>query len=153
MHELVIKGGRVAFDDDWRECDIGIDDGRIAAIGKGLAGTTTIDASGRWVMPGGIDAALPSRPAGLGRRRQCRRLLVRHHLGRLRRHDMHHPVRHARAGHDHVGALDHALDRAAGRAVIDYGLHAVATMGTGADVEDAARATGRRAASPRSSCS
>src|SRR4051794_26517142 len=56
MHELVIRGGRVALDDGWAECDIGIDDGRIAAVGVGLAGESTLDASGRWVMPGGIDA-------------------------------------------------------------------------------------------------
>ena len=56
MHELVIQNGRVALDDDWSECDIGIDGGRIAAIGARLHGKTTIDAAGKWVMPGGIDA-------------------------------------------------------------------------------------------------
>ena len=56
MHDLVIKGGRVALDAGWAECDIGIDVGRISAIGNGLSGETLIDASNRWVMPGGIDA-------------------------------------------------------------------------------------------------
>ena len=56
MHELVIQGGRVALDDDWAECDVGIDGGRIAAIGARLQGKTSIDAAGKWVMPGGIDA-------------------------------------------------------------------------------------------------
>ena len=35
-----------------------------------------------------------------------------------------------------VGAVDRAMARAAGKSVIDYGLHAVVTMGTGGDVED-----------------
>ena len=42
MHELVIRGGRVALDEGWTGCDIGIDDGRIAAIGAGLQAGTKI---------------------------------------------------------------------------------------------------------------
>ena len=136
MHELVIKGGRVALDDDWAECDIGIDDGRIAAIGSGLAGQTLVDAGGRWVMPGGIDAHCHLDQPVWGGAGQCRRLRVRHDLGSIRRHDLHRPVRHAGPGHDDDWRLDRALDCAAGQAVIDYGLHAVVTMGTGADVEE-----------------
>jgi len=50
MHELVIKGGRIALNDDWSECDIGIDDGRISAIGSSLPADRTIDESQRWVL-------------------------------------------------------------------------------------------------------
>ncbi|HEY0120483.1 MAG TPA: dihydropyrimidinase [Rhizobium sp.] len=56
MHERVIKGGRIALNSGWRDCDIAIDEGRIAAIGLGLKGMSVSDASGLWVMPGGIDA-------------------------------------------------------------------------------------------------
>ena len=56
MYDRVIRGGRVALDDGWAECDIGITDGHIAATGSGLQGPKTIDACDRWVMPGGIDA-------------------------------------------------------------------------------------------------
>lgn len=56
MHERVIKGGRVALDTGWRLCDVGIDDGRISSIGPNLDGASVVDASGLWVMPGGIDA-------------------------------------------------------------------------------------------------
>lgn len=55
MYDLVVRSGRVALDDIWVECDIGITDGRIAATGSNLQGAKTIDARDRWVMPGGID--------------------------------------------------------------------------------------------------
>ena len=56
MHELVIKGGRVALDERGQACDIGIDSGRFAAFGSDLEGGTILDATGLWVLPGGIDA-------------------------------------------------------------------------------------------------
>ena len=39
-----------------QRCDIGIRDGRIAALGAGLRGADEIDAGGRNVLPGGVDA-------------------------------------------------------------------------------------------------
>ena len=56
MFDLVIRGGTVATAADTFEADIGITDGRIAALGTGLAGRETIDATGRLVLPGGIEA-------------------------------------------------------------------------------------------------
>ena len=55
MHDLVIKGGRVALDDGWNACDIGIDGGRFTAFGANY-GSAVLDATGLWVLPGGIDA-------------------------------------------------------------------------------------------------
>ncbi len=56
--ELVIRGGTV-FDGTGaapQSADVGIRDGKVAAIAPGLPdGTRTIDARGRWVMPGLID--------------------------------------------------------------------------------------------------
>jgi len=55
-HELVIRNAHAATAADVFTCDIGIDGGRIAALGSGLAaGAREIDAAGRWVLPGGID--------------------------------------------------------------------------------------------------
>ena len=55
---LVIRGGTV-FDGTGaapRTADVGIRDGKVAAIAPGLPdGARTIDARGRWVMPGLID--------------------------------------------------------------------------------------------------
>jgi dihydropyrimidinase len=135
MHELVIRGGRVALDDGWAECDIGVEDGRIAAVGVGLAGGTTLDATGRWVMPGGIDAHCHlDQPVwgGAGNADDFESGTVSAAFGGTTC-----IIPFGMPGPDMstVAAVDRALDRAAGRAVIDYGLHAVVTMGTGGDVK------------------
>jgi len=56
--ELVIRGGTV-FDGTGAApitADVGIRDGKVAAVASGLPdGTRTIDARGRWVMPGLLD--------------------------------------------------------------------------------------------------
>ena len=54
--DLVVRGGRVVTPDGIRECDLGIRNGRIDALDKGLVGTREIDATDRLVLPGGIDS-------------------------------------------------------------------------------------------------
>jgi dihydropyrimidinase len=55
--DMVIRNARVATASDTFACDIGIRGGRIALLGEGLpAGRREIDAAGRTVTPGGIDA-------------------------------------------------------------------------------------------------
>jgi dihydropyrimidinase len=51
----VIKGGTIVTADTTYKADILIEGERIAAIGANLSGDTLIDASGCYVMPGGID--------------------------------------------------------------------------------------------------
>mgnify|MGYP003628040531 CR=1 FL=1 len=51
----VIKGGTVVTADHSFEADVLIEGGVITAIGKGLKGDQTIDATGCYIMPGGID--------------------------------------------------------------------------------------------------
>jgi len=53
--DLVVRNARVATAADVFECDIGVAEGRIAALARGLAGRREIDAAGRWVLPGGVD--------------------------------------------------------------------------------------------------
>src|SRR5215813_10863511 len=56
-YDLVIRGGTVATAADTILCDIGITDGIVATLGKDLAaGAREIDATGRLVLPGGIDS-------------------------------------------------------------------------------------------------
>jgi adenine deaminase len=57
--ELVIRGGRVfsVFTREWLEGDLAIVDGYIAGLGD-YEGDETLDASGRYVVPGFIDAHL-----------------------------------------------------------------------------------------------
>jgi len=56
MHELVIRGGTVVTPLSAISSDVGIENGRIAAVGLGLQGRRTIDASDKLVFPGAIDA-------------------------------------------------------------------------------------------------
>ncbi len=56
-YDLVIRNARAVTAADTCDCDIGIRDGRIVTLGDGLAaGREEIDAAGRPVLPGGIDA-------------------------------------------------------------------------------------------------
>ena len=56
-YDLVIRGGTMATAADAVSCDVGIKDGVVAALGKNLgAGARDIDATGRLVLPGGIDS-------------------------------------------------------------------------------------------------
>ncbi|ATQ57315.1 dihydropyrimidinase [Paracoccus yeei] len=55
MGSTVIRGGTVVTADLTYKADVLVEDGRIAAIGEGLAGDRVLDASGCYVMPGGID--------------------------------------------------------------------------------------------------
>jgi dihydropyrimidinase len=56
-YDLVIRGGTVATAADMTLCDVGIKDGAVAALGKNLGSAIReIDASGRFVLPGGIDS-------------------------------------------------------------------------------------------------
>ena len=57
VYDLVIRGGRVATVSDVFEADVAISGESIAAIGRNLpAGRREIDASGKLVLPGGVDS-------------------------------------------------------------------------------------------------
>jgi adenine deaminase len=55
--DLVVRGGRVlsVFTREWLEVDVAVADGMIAGLGE-YKGRETIDARGRFVLPGFIDA-------------------------------------------------------------------------------------------------
>ena len=55
--DLLIRGGEVAVPGSLRRCDIGVIGGTIAALGDDLGSAPrTLDASGRLVLPGGVDS-------------------------------------------------------------------------------------------------
>ena len=55
--DLVIRNGRIATASSVYEADIGVSEGKISAIGKNLPnGTRELDATGQWVLPGGVDS-------------------------------------------------------------------------------------------------
>jgi dihydropyrimidinase len=54
--DLVVRHAHVATAADVFDCDVGVKDGVVAILARGLPrGTREIDAAGRWVLPGGID--------------------------------------------------------------------------------------------------
>ncbi len=53
--DLVIRGGTVVTPDGERRTDLGVQDGRIAALADGLVGREVFDASGLHLLPGGVD--------------------------------------------------------------------------------------------------
>jgi dihydropyrimidinase len=55
MYTRVIKNATIITSQAIFDGDIGITDGRIAAITDNLAGQEVIDASGKYVLPGGVD--------------------------------------------------------------------------------------------------
>jgi allantoinase len=58
FYELIIRNGEVVLPGEVRKLDIGVKDGRIAALGEALQGsqdTRIIDAAGQYVLPGMID--------------------------------------------------------------------------------------------------
>ena len=60
-YDMVIQGGTVVTAADVARCDVAVRDGRIAALGEDLAGAVrdggrVVDASGKLVLPGGIDS-------------------------------------------------------------------------------------------------
>jgi dihydropyrimidinase len=54
--DLVIRNGTVATAADVSRCDVGIKDGKVAALAERLTGAHEIDAGGKLVLPGGVDA-------------------------------------------------------------------------------------------------
>lgn len=66
--DTIIRGGTIVTAGDIFKSDVGIRDGRIAALADGLAGAAeTIDAHGLYVMPGGIDSHVHlDQPSGEG---------------------------------------------------------------------------------------
>ena len=57
VYDLVIRGGTVGTSSDVFAADVGIVGEIIIALGKDLApGKTEIDATGKFVLPGGVDA-------------------------------------------------------------------------------------------------
>ncbi|MGH2921068.1 MAG: adenine deaminase [Gaiellaceae bacterium] len=57
LADLVVRGGRVlsVFTREWLDVDVAIADGYVAGLGD-YEGTEEVDASGRWVVPGFVDA-------------------------------------------------------------------------------------------------
>lgn len=67
-YDTIISGGTVVTAADRTICDVGIRDGRVVALGEALGeAPQVIDATGKLVLPGGIDAHVHiAQPSGEG---------------------------------------------------------------------------------------
>jgi dihydroorotase len=65
LSDLVIKGGRVLDATGEREADVLVRGGHVVAIGAGIAGDETLDASGCLVTPGLVDLHVHLREPGM----------------------------------------------------------------------------------------
>ena len=54
-YDIVIKNGRIVTSCGERDGDVAVSEGRIAAVGKGLAGIEELDAAGKLITPGAVD--------------------------------------------------------------------------------------------------
>ena len=104
-YDLIIKGGTVVNAADMVKADVGIRDGRVVAIAESLSnGGRVIDASGRYVMPGGVDSHCHiEQPSSTGGKNA--ETFERHPLGGLRRdHDDHLLLPPGEGQHHHADA-------------------------------------------------
>lgn len=68
-YDLIVKNGWVVLPNEVRKCDIGIRDGRIAALSESLADCSAnsfLDADGQHILPGMIDSHVHFNEPGLG---------------------------------------------------------------------------------------
>ncbi len=91
--DLVIKNGTIVTAETTYQADVGIRGERIALIGEDLTGEREIDASGKLVIPGGVDVHVHfSLDLGNGVD-LFGRFLHRHARGSPGRHDDRHRLR------------------------------------------------------------
>ena len=62
--DMIVRGGRVVGPGLDATIDVGVLDGRVAQLGGAMSAPTELDASGRFVLPGGIDAHVHLTPTG-----------------------------------------------------------------------------------------
>lgn len=126
-HDLVVRGGLVVTPDGTAIRDIAVRGGRIAEIGRGLDGARVVEATGRVVLPGGVDAhchidqltstgartaddfRVASIAAAFGGTTTLMPFAVQHR------------------GHSLRAAVEDYRERAGGKAVVDYAFHLIVT--------------------------
>ena len=64
--DLVVRGGLVVTAASESVTDIGVVDGRIVQIGGPMSGAREIDATGKLVLPGGVDMHVHLSPVEMG---------------------------------------------------------------------------------------
>ncbi len=117
-YDLVVRNGTIVTASDTVDCDVGVKDGRIIALAQNLSqGERDIDASGKLVLPGGIDSHCHIEQMS-PRCVQCRRFFLGHHVRGVWRHDHRHSFAAQHRGNPRCRHDYHLC--AEPKAVIDY---------------------------------
>jgi dihydropyrimidinase len=122
----LIKGGTIVTASDTYQADVLVDGEKIAAIGQGLSGDTTIDASGKYVIPGGIDVHTHL-DMPFGGTVSSDDFFTGHRAAAFGGTTMHIDFAIQPKGATLRETLDMWLARADGKAAIDYGFHVAIT--------------------------
>jgi allantoinase len=147
LTDLLIKGGTVYTPDGPREADVHVDDGVITAVGPAAstAHEGVVDATGMYVLPGGIDVHVHSRDPGFPQKEDFGTLTAAAAAGGVTTViDMPNTV----PAVDAAGVLEAKVALARRKARVDFGLWAlIRSTSTVDDLEQlaAAGATGFKA--------
>ncbi len=135
--DLIIRNGTVVTASDTMQCDIGIAGGRIVQLGLDLGeAAQTIDASGKLVLPGGVDAHChldQPMPDGLKMADGFRTGSVSAACGGTTTVI---PFAAQEKGHSLRAAVTDYHQRAGGQAVVDYAFHLIVSDPTEAVLND-----------------
>ncbi|CAG9176225.1 D-hydantoinase [Cupriavidus laharis] len=135
--DLIIRNGTVVTASDTMHCDIGIAGGRIVQLGHDLGeAARVIDASGKLVLPGGVDAHChldQPMPDGLSMADDFRTGSVSAACGGTTTVI---PFAAQEKGHSLRAAVDDYHRRADGKAVVDYAFHLIVADPTRAVLQD-----------------
>jgi dihydropyrimidinase len=135
--DLIIRNGTVVTASDTMQCDIGIAGGRIVQLGLDLGeAAQTIDASGKLVLPGGVDAHChldQPMPDGLKMADGFRTGSVSAACGGTTTVI---PFAAQEKGHSLRAAVTDYHQRAGGQAVVDYAFHLIVADPTEAVLND-----------------
>ncbi|MBP0621278.1 dihydropyrimidinase [Cupriavidus consociatus] len=135
--DLIIRNGTVVTASDTMQCDIAINGGRIVQLGLDLGDAAqVIDASGKLVLPGGVDAHChldQPMPDGLRMADDFRTGSVSAACGGTTTVI---PFAAQEKGHSLRAAVDDYHRRAGGKSVVDYAFHLIVADPTHAVLQD-----------------
>lgn len=126
--DLIVRNARVATASDCFDADIGIQDGRIVQLGQGLRGAArSIDAAGRVVTPGGVDAHCHLDEITSGPVRMADDFDTGSRAAACGGTTTLIPFAAQQRGHSLRAAVEQYRERAAGKAHVDYAFHLIVT--------------------------
>src|SRR3978361_1871572 len=124
--DVVIRNGTIATASDTMQCDVGIKDGKVVALARNLGrGKTDIDATGKLVLPGGVDSHChldQPMPDGLEMADDFRSGTISAACGGTTTVI---PFAAQAKGQSLRAAVEDYRQRAQGKAVIDYAFHMI----------------------------